>query len=104
VKAFFPPRIGGEQLMVTVAEHCEAWRRVWSSSWKPFDHARGVSLSCDASRQRGDGRRGALCSALTRWGVEGAAEGCFKPVKGHTTFEGGCPCLLKVLQRRRYKE
>ena len=79
--------------MDIIAEHCGAWRRVWSSS-----------LSCGASRRRGDGCRGVLCSALTRRGVEGTANGCFIPVKGRTTFEGGCPCLSKALQRRKYKE
>ena len=33
------PRIGGEQLVAPVAEHCEAWPQAWLSSLEAFSHA-----------------------------------------------------------------
>ena len=61
-------------------------------------------MPCGASRWHDDCSRGAQCSVLTRRGVDGATEGYFIPVKGRTVFEGGCPCLSRVLQRRKYRE
>ena len=86
-------RIGGEQLMVPVAEHCGAWCRVWSSS-----------LSCGTSRRRGSGCRAYCAPRLIRRGADGDTDSGLVPVNGHTTFEGHCPCPPRVLQRKEYKD
>jgi hypothetical protein len=65
------PRIGGEQLIAPVAEHCEAWRQAWSSSFEALDHARDVSLPCGASGRRGDSCRARRPLRLTGRSTEG---------------------------------
>ena len=48
------PRIGGEQVVVIVAEHSEAWLRASPLSWGAFGHARDVRASCGTSGRCGD--------------------------------------------------
>ena len=66
------PRIGGEQLVAPVAEHCEAWPRAWLSSLEALSHAWNVFLSCGVS-----GRCGGSCRARRPLHLTGrSAEGC----------------------------
>ena len=87
-------------LQSTVGHDAECGHR----PWEPCDRARGVSLSCGASRWSGSGCRARCPSRLVRRGAEGAADGGLVPVNGRTVFEGHCPCLPRVLQRRKYED
>ena len=97
-----PPRSGGEQLAVPVAERCGAWRQTWSSSLQilpPIPGARpypvapvdGVVITVEVRRAL---RR-------MRWGVEGVEDSGLAPVKGRTVSEGRRPCPTRVLQGRK---
>ena len=65
------PRIGGEQLVAPVAEHCEAWPQAWLLSLGAFNHAGNASLSCGVSGQRGDSCSARRPLRLTGWSAEG---------------------------------
>ena len=98
------PRIGGKQLALAFAVHCEAWRRAWPSSWGAFSQARNTPTSCGASGRRGDFCRANCPPRLTGWSAEGPAGGGLALVNDCTLFEGCSPCSPWVLQRRKYKE
>ena len=92
----------GEQLVVPVTEHSEAWPQAWLSSLEAFSHAWNAFLPCGASGHRGDSC-GARCPLrLTGRSAEGAADGDLVLVKGRTASEGCCSCMPRFLQRREY--
>ena len=87
----------GEQLVVPVAEHCEAWPWAWPSSLEAFNHAWNVSSSRGIRGRRGDSCRARCPLRLTGQSIEGVADGGPLLVNRHIVLEGRCPCLPRVL-------